>query len=319
VSRIIEEGGAGRCSVGLTRHWWELPCAGALAHPVEEWISVIQNETAATKQPQAASSRPAAASAEPAGQPAARYPIESVDNALKLLLMLRQRPAIGVSEASRHLAVARSTAHRLLATLAHHGFVQQISQTKEYAVGPALIEVGLAALRQSDIRARARPLIEELVQEMDETVHLVMLRGRQVVFLDCVEGTRALRAGSRTGTELPAHCTAGGKALLAETADSRLLELYEDGQLEQVTPRSISTRADLLAELKQVRRHGYAINDGESEPGLRAIAVAIRGPSGHPRGGLTMAAPEYRLPPNLLPSMAAALRSTADRIAAILV
>ncbi len=285
---------------------------------LEEWISAIQNERAVTGEAQAAAAR-AAAPGGAEGQPAARYPIESVDNALKLLLMLRARTAIGVSEASRHLAVARSTAHRLLTTLADHGFVEQVSQTKEYAAGPALIEVGLAALRDYDIRGRARPLIEELVQKVDETVHLVMLRGRQLVYLDCVEGTRALRAGSRTGTELPAHCTAGGKALLAETADSRLLELYGNGQLEQLTPRSISTREDLLAELKQVRRHGYALNDGESEPGLRAIAVAIRGPAGHPQAGLTLAAPENRLPPDSLPSVAAAVRSTADRIGAILI
>jgi IclR family transcriptional regulator, acetate operon repressor len=244
-----------------------------------------------------------------------RYPIESVDNALKLLLMLRKRPEIGVSEASRHLAVARSTAHRLLATLAHHGFVQQVRATKEYTAGPALVEVGLAALRGSDIRAKARPFIEELVNELDETVHLVRLRGRQLLYLDCVEGTRALRAASRIGTELPAHCTAGGKALLAAASNERLDELYPDEQLEQLTPQSISTRSGLLTELEEIRRYGYALNSGESEPGLRAVAVAIHGPGSYARAGITLAAPDYRLPADLLPRVAAAVRKAADRIA----
>jgi IclR family transcriptional regulator, acetate operon repressor len=244
-----------------------------------------------------------------------RYPIDSVDKALKLLLMLRDHPAIGVSEAGRHLAVARSTAHRLLAMLAHHGFVQQIPDTKAYTAGPALVEVGLAALREADIRVTARPFIDELVRELDETVHLVMLRGTQLLYVDCVEGSRALRAGSRIGTLLPAHCTAGGKALLAEIPAERVRELYPEERLEQLTPRSIGTLTRLLAELDETRRHGYALNDGESERELRAVAVAIKDANGHARAGITLAAPEYRLSPEVVPGVAAAMRRAAARIA----
>lgn len=250
--------------------------------------------------------------------PGPRYPIESVDNALKLLKMLRDRTAIGVSEVSEDLAVARSTAHRLLAMLAHHGFVQQDPATKAYKAGPVLVEVGLAALRDSDIRPVARPFIEEVVGELDETIHLVVLNGMQVLFVDCVEGTRALRAGSRTGTLLPAHCTAGGKTLLAELPDERVRAVYPDEQLEQLTPESVGTVTGLLTQLDEVRRHGYALNNGESEPGLRAVAVAIRDAAGRPRAALTLAAPEYRLRPDQVPGVVAAMRRAADRIGQII-
>jgi IclR family transcriptional regulator, acetate operon repressor len=247
-----------------------------------------------------------------------RYPIESVDNALKILLMLRDRQAIGVSEVSEDLAVARSTAHRLLAMLTHHGFVEQDPGTKAYTAGPVLVEVGLAALRDSDVRPSARPFIVELVRDIDETTHLVMLQGTQSLFVDCVEGTRALRAGSRVGQFLPAHCTAGGKALLAELPDERVRRLYPREQLNQLTPHSVGTVTGLLTQLGEIRRHGYALNDGESEEELRAVAVAIRDPAGRARGALTAAAPASRLLPDQLSGVAARLRLAADQIGAVL-
>jgi DNA-binding IclR family transcriptional regulator len=254
----------------------------------------------------------------PDGSSGPRYPIESVDNALKLLLMLRDRPAISVSEVSEDLSVAPSTAHRLLAMLVHHGFVRQDPATRAYAAGPVLAEIGFAALRDSDIRPKARPFIEELVREVGETVHLVMLNGTQVLFTDCAEGTRALRAGSRVGTRLPAHCTAGGKVLLAELPDGQIRELFRDEELEQLTPRSVATVTGLLTRLDETRRHGYALNDGESEEELRAVAVAIRDPAGRVRAAITLSAPGYRLPPDQVPGVVAAMRRTADRIGEIL-
>jgi IclR family transcriptional regulator, acetate operon repressor len=232
--------------------------------------------------------------------------------------MLRDRPAISVSEVSEELSVARSTAHRLLAMLAHHGFVQQDPATRAYTAGPVLVEISFAALRDSDIRPKARPFIEELVREAGETVHLVMLNGTQVLFADCVEGTRALRAGSRVGLRLPAHCTAGGKVLLAELPAERIRELYRDEKLEQLTSLSVATVTGLLALLDETRRHGYALNDGESEEELRAVAVAIRDAVGRTRAAITLSGPSYRLLPDQVPSVAAVMRRTADSIGEVL-
>lgn len=247
-----------------------------------------------------------------------RYPIESVDNALKLLLMLRDRPVISVSEVSDTLSVARSTAHRLLAMLAYHGFVRQDPVSRAYAAGSVLAEISYAAVRDSDIRPKARPFIEELVREVGETVHLVTLNGTQVLFMDCVEGDRALRAGSRVGVRLPAHCTAGGKVLLAELPDDQIRELYRAEELEQLTARSVGTVTALLTRIDETRRHGYALNDGESEEELRAVAVAIRDSLGRVRAAITLSAPGRRLPPDQLPGVVAAMRQTADSIGVIL-
>jgi DNA-binding IclR family transcriptional regulator len=105
------------------------------------------------------------------------YPIESVDNALRLLLSLLERQSMTVSDASELLGVAPSTAHRLLAMLQYRGFVDQDKLTKRYRSGPVLLKLGLTAVRQMDLRQHARPVLERLSKEIAETVNLVVLQG----------------------------------------------------------------------------------------------------------------------------------------------
>ncbi len=240
------------------------------------------------------------------------YPIESVDNALKLLRMLRDRDHIRVSEAGSAIGVARSTAHRLLAMLQHHGFVRQDPFSRAYVVGPALLDFGLAMLRDRDIRAHARPFLEALSRETGETVHLITLQGGEVLFLDCVESAKAVRVGNRTGLLLPAHCTSAGKALLAALPPNRLRILYPEERLPGLTRRSITTRARLEREVRLVRKRGYATNFGESEEDIGSVGVLIQDRQRTPRAALSVAAPTSRLTKKSISTMMkAAFRSAA--------
>lgn len=241
------------------------------------------------------------------------YPIESVDNALRLLHMLRGRSHIRVSEASSSIGVARSTAHRLLAMLQHHGFVRQDPFSRAYVAGPALLDFGLAILRDRDIRTHARPFLEALSRETGETVHLIVLQGRDVLFLDCVESPKAVRVGDRTGLLLPAHCTSAGKALLATLPPERLRALYPEERVPGLTRRSIRTRARLERELCLVRERGYATNFGETEEDIGSVGVVIRDRQGTPRAALSVAAPTSRLTGRAVSTMGrAALRAAAS-------
>jgi DNA-binding IclR family transcriptional regulator len=210
---------------------------------------------------------------DPVGRPA--YPIESVDNALRLLLLVEHEGAVRVSHASAHLGVAVSTAHRLLAMLQYYGFVQQDSETKAYGAGPALVRIGVASLHRMDLRGQARPFLERLRNEFDETVHIVIRDGRQILFLDGVESRKAVRVVTRTGS-MWAHCTSAGKSMLAEMSDEALLKLYPDEELPTLTSHSISNRTDLLKSLAEVRRQGFAQSQEESEEGVHSVGVAIR-------------------------------------------
>lgn len=251
-------------------------------------------------------------------RPAPRYPIESVDNALNLLRLLPDLGALSVAEAAEHLGVARSTAHRLLAMLQHHDLVQQEPVLKTYVPGPALVSLGLAALRDVDIRGHVLPYLELLVAEVGETAHFVVRRDTSVIFLDCAESRKALRAGSRTGQMLPAHCTASGKVLLAELGDDAIRQMYPAGRLPGLTARSVRTRKALLAQLAEIRERGYAINLGESEEALSAVAVMVTDQRSTALGAITIAGPSLRFTEEAMPSVARAAQRQAAAITAAL-
>ena len=224
------------------------------------------------------------------------YPIASVNNALLLLLLFREQPRVRLTDACKYLGVAHSTAHRLLAMLAHHGFVQQEPVTRAYIAGPALVEVGLAVVGSLNVREQARPVMEELAAELGETVHLGVLEGKQVRYVDAVESERALRVVARTGTLVPAHCTSLGKALLAQMTDDQVAELYPTSAepFAARTERSITTQAKLLKEVSRARARGYAVNSGETEEDVGSVAVAFRDFAGRP-AAIAVAAPTSRL------------------------
>jgi IclR family transcriptional regulator, acetate operon repressor len=233
------------------------------------------------------------------------YPLRSVDNALRLIVLLRERGSVRLAEVADALETSRSTAHRLLAMLEYHGFARQDAETRLYEPGPGVV----------DLRALARPSLERLCEEVGETVHLVGLRDASVVFLDSVETSHGLRVGSRVGVAMPAHCTAGGKALLAQLTREELERLHAGRKLERMTSRSLTSPSKLRAELELVRRRGYATNSGESENGVAAVAVAIPGRPGDRRAAITVSAPADRLSERRVPEIArAATRAAADAL-----
>jgi IclR family transcriptional regulator, acetate operon repressor len=168
-------------------------------------------------------------------------------------MLFREQTRVRLSEASEHLGVAHSTAHRLLAMLAYHGFVRQERDSRAYVAGPALVEIGLAAIRQMDIRLHARPVLEDLAASFAETAHLAVLEGASVRYLDAVESSRALRVAARTGATLPANCTASGKAMLAVLPEAEVAAMFTEDKLPALTNRSVTSLADLLAELRDAR------------------------------------------------------------------
>jgi len=249
------------------------------------------------------------------------YPITSVDNALRLLGLFREREKVRLSDAREHLGVAHSTAHRLLAMLAYHGFVQQDKDSRVYLAGPALVEIGLAAVRHMDIRRHARPVLEELAGRYGETAHLSVLEAGKVRYLDAVESSRALRVAARTGTALAANCTASGKAMLAALPAPELAALFPDGPgapaLPALTGHSITGRGQLEDELAAVRARGFALNREESEDGVASVAVAVLDGGRAPVAALSVSAPVSRLPDRLAGEIAAQLRVGAQRLAGL--
>lgn len=245
---------------------------------------------------------------------APQYPIESVDKALKLLLLLGEQPEIRLSEATRYLGVASSTAHRLLAMLAYRGFLRQDPVTKAYLPGPALTGVAFAVFGRLDVAATATPIMRAVSERLRETVHVGMLDGAAVRFIAAVEGPSAVRVASRLGRTMPAHCTSTGKAMLAQLPEPELHQLLPDETLERITGRSVGTRRALEAELTRIRDRGYAVNRQESEEGVASVAVPIATRAPGLRLALSAAAPQHRLPESRYGPVAEVLRQAAREI-----
>jgi DNA-binding IclR family transcriptional regulator len=247
---------------------------------------------------------------EPKAPP--KHPIGSVDNAIRLLLLLREQSTIRVSEASERLGVVPSTAHRLLAMFEYYGVVEKDPRTKQYSPGPALLALGLSVVRH-DVRAQLHPVMRSLVDGVRETCSLIVLEGTNSLFLDAIECDRPVRTTSRVGLIRPAHCTSGGKALLAELSDQEVVRRYPDEELGGVTPYSITSRSELLEELARVREQGYAISNRENEPDIAAIASVIRTREGVSVGALSISCPLSRYSDELVPEMALLLQRAAAR------
>lgn len=242
-----------------------------------------------------------------------QYPIESVDNALRLILLFRDRRSMRVSDAAKELGVAASTAHRILAMLVHRGFVEQDPETRTYTPGPSMIDLGVATLDLSDLRTAAWPHMAELAGKIDETVSLSMLRDRIVIFVASIEANRPLRVSSLVGTTYPAHVTAAGKALLADLPDERIASMYSGTG----SGTSLS-RAELRAlkrELADVRDRGYATNRGESGDHIGAVAVSVRrNRTESPVGSLSVSMPMSRFTLVNVSDLSSQLLGAAERI-----
>jgi DNA-binding IclR family transcriptional regulator len=246
-----------------------------------------------------------------------QYPIESVDNALKLLLLFSEQPAIRLTEASGYLGVASSTAHRLLAMLQYRGFVRQDQATKAYAPGPALTVIAASISRRYDARTQARPVLEKLNADLNETITLARLEGRQVNYIDSIEGAKTVRVVSRAGQVMPANCTSTGKAMLSELSAEELRRLFPDERLETMTGRSIPTRTELEAELERIRRRGYASATEESEEGVASVAVPVPA-HGAAQYAINVSVPLNRMTASTRAQFTTALRTAAQELGTLL-
>ncbi|MBU8868520.1 MULTISPECIES: IclR family transcriptional regulator [Paenarthrobacter] len=259
-------------------------------------------------------SRSALALVDEASGDTPNYPIGSVDNALRLIVMFSERKSVRISDASRLLGVARSTAHRMIQMLQYRGFVVQDEDTRAYVPGPQLLRISFAIVQNLDLRTVAQPVMEQIRDELNETVHLTELRGKDVYFLHSIESTRSLRVGSRIGMTLPAYCTSSGKVMLADLSSQELTEVLGTATLPKLTERTINTRKELDADLQLVRETGFATNFGESEPEVHSVAVPIRDGKGRARAALAIAAPPSRLEPSQAEEIARILETGASKI-----
>jgi DNA-binding IclR family transcriptional regulator len=252
----------------------------------------------------------------PASQP--RSGAQAVERAVAVLRCVESDDdGVGVTELAQRTGLTLSTTHRLARTLSDAGLLVQDPRSERYQLGPALVALGRKAERRLGYR-QVLPLLEELSAATGESINLGVRAGNEVrVVLDVVS-RQPLRFNQEPGSRVPMHVSAMGKCLLANAGDIDA-EIESLGDLVQATHRTITDRDHLRRELSQVRERGWALNDEERNPGVRAIAAPVRDAAGRLLAAISIQGPTIRVTDDRLPELAAHLEKTARRVATLLV
>lgn len=213
-----------------------------------------------------------------------------------------------VSDAADELGVARSTAHRLLATLREHGFAVQDGD-RSYSLSP--LQRGPKTLTAESLAPVARPHLEWLVEETDETAHLIAPEGRTVRIIDSVEGSLMLRVGSRVGVRIPAHISGAGQLFLGGMTLDELAAIYPDGPPTDSGAQNI---AEFHASL-QINKP-YAVSLGRAERGVNSLAMPIVDQDKRRVAAVALSAPAFRMPSRVMPKFGSLVKECIERIQA---
>ena len=203
-----------------------------------------------------------------------RSQIQVIARAASILRALEnQASGLSLGQIAQRVGLARSTVQRIVAALEAEKFVIAASPTGRVRLGPTIQRLAMSV--GADFVSVVRPFLVKLSQELNETVDLATIRNDHLVFVDQVIGPQRLRAVSAVGEVFPLHCTANGKAYLAELGDEDVVRLIGK-KFEQRTPKTITTLKDLLKDLKSARRSGVALDREEHTAGICAVGIVLR-------------------------------------------
>ncbi|KGJ71881.1 IclR family transcriptional regulator [Cryobacterium roopkundense] len=220
----------------------------------------------------------------------ARSKVPAADATLRILSHLATaRGPVPASAVATALDLPRSTVYQLLAVLADRGFVLHLPEERRYGLGVAAFELSSGFSRQQPLSRLGRPLIAQLVDRLGESAHLVVLHGRDVIYLVEERAPRRPSLVSDVGVRLPSHLTASGRAMLAALPPAQLRALYPNAAAFSTRngtgPR---TASELRRLLDQVRTLGFAQEDGEITPGMASVAVVVRDHAGWPAAAIAV-------------------------------
>lgn len=240
------------------------------------------------------------------------YRVHSVEVLCELLDLLLDHPAgLSLDAIARSVSASKTTVYRYLVTMAMSGYVEAVEPEQLYRTGPKLLPP--IATHIDVLIQRARPMLRELAAQFSQTATVGMLDATAVTILDVAEGPSALQVAHRQGERVPVHATALGKALTATLPGDTARRLLRLAGQPSRTPRTITDPDALIDQLRAIRRRGWALDDGEYETGVRAVAVAL--PGHRVVVGLAVSGPAERLADRDLPRIATVLGRVAEQIA----
>ncbi|HEX3813493.1 MAG TPA: IclR family transcriptional regulator [Mycobacteriales bacterium] len=242
------------------------------------------------------------------------YHLVSVARAVQVLGSLDTDDGASLSRVARETGLSEATALRYLASLTHGDLVERDEETGVYRLGFGLYRLGMRALAQRDIHRVALPYMRRLRDDFEETVNLAARQRRQIVILEMLDSPRSLRKGVGAGARDTWHSTSVGKAILSRLTAEDVAAILDRERLDKLTPKTITSRTKLAAALDEVRRAGYAVDDEESDEGLRCAGAPILDHRGAASYAISVSGPTSRMTASRLVVVGKAVARAAAQI-----
>jgi len=205
------------------------------------------------------------------------YKAPIVGKAFQVLRLIARKPdGLTLSDVARESGIGKSTVHGIVSALEEEGALMRDPRTKKFTLGVTVFELGRSAHARIDVKDAARPFMEELMAQIQESVFLGVRNLDHVTILDIVESSQNLKITSPVGTMIPLLAGATGKLFLAAMPDGQVTELLRDKKLPRYTEHTITDQRRYLQEIRKVRRDGVAFDDEEYISGVRAAAAPIK-------------------------------------------
>jgi IclR family transcriptional regulator, KDG regulon repressor len=218
-----------------------------------------------------------------------------------------------LADLTRAVELPKATVYRIVSTLEKRGYLDR-GQNGGYRLARKMFDMQRQDSMETILSRAAQPFLQRLVDAYKETVNLGILNAGEVVVINTVESPLGVRMSSKIGNRRHLHSTAIGKCFLAGLPDKDLLRLVRVKGMPRLTPNTLVTKADLMAEIERVRKQGYAIDNEENEMDGRCIGAPVYGPDGRVLGAVSISSPLFRMDINRARSLAPELKSVCAQI-----
>lgn len=218
--------------------------------------------------------------------------VQVIDRAFDILeLLAQEKEGLGVTEIGNRIGLHKSTVHRIVGAMAERGYIEKVPERSVYKIGLKFIEISSVYLNKVELKTEARPYLWELTTLMNLPTHLAILDGCDAVYIDKVDVVNSIRLYSQIGRRIPVYCSALGKSLISGLTEFELEQTISKCNFEKITDKTITTREELLNQIKKTRLVGWSVDDEEHDEGIRCIASPIYDYRGKVMAAVSIAGP----------------------------
>ncbi|GGD86180.1 IclR family transcriptional regulator [Paenibacillus nasutitermitis] len=243
-----------------------------------------------------------------------RYAIQSIEKAMDVIEVLSTHDSLSLIELAELVNQPKSSLYRIILTLEKRGFISRSEEDGKYCLGYKQLVMTKNLLERSSLRNASQTEMIRLVDKFGDTVNLCVLFEQEILYVDIIEGTYALRMSDKVGSKSPFHATATGKAISAFLPEETVKDMIKAKGLPPLTPNTITDEQTFINELNRIKEQGFALDNEEIVQGARCIAVPLFDMFGRIQGAVSLSGALHRLPDEQIGAIADVIKEAGVQI-----